>query len=155
MNDTQQALDAFHLSVFLSIFNNEKLQHNYVRSLKVRFPDTYAYIDNRYKQLNGHKFSEKCYWLMHDMNDFPRCPICQKSIFGYQNIIKGYLETCSSKCGNKNKIIKHIREPQYIPSIELDVKFRNELKNLNLNYHSNSYMNELLGHRVNIFFHLY
>ena len=99
MNSLEK-LDDFHLSVFMQIFENPKLRNSFNLSLRSRFPQTWKYINERYLQLNGHKFGEKCWWLMNRLEDFPRCPVCKSSMDGkYLSIFDGYSLTCSQKCG--------------------------------------------------------
>lgn len=43
--------------------------------------------------------SEQVYWLMHDLNDFPKCHNCGKSVKSYINYNLGYTKFCSQKCG--------------------------------------------------------
>ena len=140
----QKDLDVFHLSVLMHVFCHPKLKRSFVRILKARFPQTYGYIDARYPQLDKRRFTEKCYWLMHGYEDFPRCPVCGNPICSYKNIIKGYALTCSSKCSNAFKQSKHMQYPYFYPSEKLDDVFRSMLSQLNLDFHHPSYKNTII-----------
>lgn len=45
-------------------------------------------------------FKVRCYWIYHDIKDFPTCPICHKQYgFDYTvaSINRGYPPTCANK----------------------------------------------------------
>lgn len=66
------------------------------------------WINSQLPLLNDpiYKWNTKCYWILNGLTDFPKCPVCEKSIGENINvkINSGYLEYCSSKCAaNSNK----------------------------------------------------
>ena len=76
---------------------------------------------------------------MNGYEDFPKCPVCGKPIYTYVNIVRGYVLTCSSKCGKKIKYTKHIQYPYFVSSNKLDDVFRDMLSQLKLDFHSDAY----------------
>ena len=155
MSNERKELDAFHLSVFMQIFNDPKLQKTFKQSLRSRHPQTYQYIDCRHLLLDGRKFSEKCYWLMNGIEEFPKCPVCGKDMKNYINIYKGYHSTCSRKCGNASKGAEHVEFPYFIASDKLDKIFRESLNQLNLEFHNSSFRHAILRAYPYIFNYVY
>lgn len=138
-------LDAIHRQILLQALNDPRFSRNYVRSLKARHIDTFNYIDDRYPQLVGHSFSEKCYWLINGYADFPKCKLCGKPVTCYQNITKGYVQTCSASCGNRYKVLRYQQSPMFSPSEDLDIKFYDELQKMHLNLHSNKFVTQMIN----------
>ena len=68
---------------------------------ETHFPEEYDVIS----RLQPEKFQEKLYWHIHNLTDYPACPICGKRTV-FENITKGYRTYCSKKCCNSdpNKI---------------------------------------------------
>ena len=80
----------------------------FISRIPKAYPKIYQYIDSRFLKLAGHKFTEKCYWILNELFDFPKCPVCGNDIKGFINSVKGYNPCCSYSCGNKWKLIKII-----------------------------------------------
>ena len=81
-----------------------------VKISKIR-PDIHQYIDCRFKKLVGRKFTEKCYWILNGLSDFPKCPVCGNDVKGFINSAKGYSQCCSYSCGSKYKLLKIVGKP--------------------------------------------
>jgi len=121
-------------------------ERQYVRSLKVRYPNVHAYIDHRFKVLDGRKFAEKCYWIVHGLTDFPKCPVCNKTITSFRNFKFGYAPTCSMECGNRYKLQKIISQPTTEAITEYnDNKFRQQILSLKLNFNNSSFISHLIA----------
>lgn len=60
-------------------------------------------------QNKKYRWSTKCYWILNNLTDFPKCDTCGKSILiNVISISKGYNKTCSQKCSgcNEQRILK-------------------------------------------------
>lgn len=124
-------------------------KRQYSKSLKIRYPNFYKYIDTRYSELAGHKFAEKCYWLINDLTCFPKCKMCGKPVTKFIDFVKGYCDCCSMSCGNKYKLAKIISERKFEISVENDLKYRKQIIDLNLNFHRQTYISHLIQHAPN------
>ena len=64
-------------------------------------------------KISKHKYSEKCYWIFHNMKDFNKCQNinCHKYATRFHNIMFGYSKHCSSNvCVSKDPIIVKQKE---------------------------------------------
>lgn len=52
---------------------------------------------------NFKTFSEKLYWYIYDIKDFPKCKTCGKQIKKYRSIFKGYALHCGCSCAQLDK----------------------------------------------------
>ena len=67
------------------------------RSIKIHYYDFWQYLINNYpRELT---WGERLYWFYHNLNDYPRCPICN-NVVGFTNFRVGYKTYCSRKCMN-------------------------------------------------------
>lgn len=77
----------------------------------------YDWICNAVSNDRCEKFSEKLYWILHDLHDFPECmhPECHNKLNSnqYNTIAKGYDSYCSIKCKNSSPIIRLKRQTTY------------------------------------------
>ena len=58
---------------------------------------------------------EKCYWILHGIDDFPKCKVCGKQLnqSSFLNVIRGYRLYCSHVCATQSdSFSKHISEAQ-------------------------------------------
>ena len=58
---------------------------------------------------------EKCWWILHGLDDFPKCHACGKTIGSQQfiNITRGYRTYCCVKCAHmSNNYKKHLSDSQ-------------------------------------------
>lgn len=110
---------------------HKRLYPTYIKKL---YPEAYEQINEKFQQLSGHKFSEKCYWILNDLTDFPVCENCKKKIFKYTNLTNGYHghNTCKNlkEIGNKislawkNKLKNNpIEKEQFVQKIK-NTKFK-------------------------------
>ena len=72
------------------------------RSIEKHYPEFWEYIIKNY---HCEKWTERLYWFYHDLNDYPKCPVCGKNT-SFINIKTGYREFCSQKCMNSSEVIK-------------------------------------------------
>lgn len=93
----------------LKIINEYKYGYSKVTQyLKNSHPDIYKYINDLYPQLADpkYKFVQKIYWLVNNLEDYPKCPICggpnKREYNSYSVMYKS--EECSQKCVKKNPI---------------------------------------------------
>lgn len=69
------------------------------RSIKIHYYDFWQHLINNYpKELT---WGERLYWFYHNLNDYPKCPICN-NIVGFTNFRAGYKTYCSRKCMNND-----------------------------------------------------
>lgn len=115
-----------------------------VKISKIR-PDIYQYIDCRFKKLVGRKFTEKCYWILNGLSDFPKCPVCGNDVKGFINSAKGYNPCCSYSCGNKYKLLKIVGKPLFEISEANDTDFREKILRLNLDFHRSTFVSHLIS----------
>ena len=107
--------------------------------LEQKYPQIFAYIDFNYPQLDGHKFQEKLFWFMNDISDFGICPICKsKKLESFKNYVLGYSPTCSTKCGNHLHTYQHSQYQYEVPSLILDRKYRDQVKELHIDFSKTS-----------------
>ena len=56
------------------------------------------YLKLKYPNIQNDHVTEYLYWFINDLKDFPKCPVCEKSIKGFINFNNGYFGHCSIKC---------------------------------------------------------
>jgi len=109
------------------------------------YPKIYQYIDSRFLKLVGHKFTEKCYWILNELSDFPKCPVCGNDVKGFINSAKGYSPCCSYSCGSKYKLLKIVGRPLFEISEANDTDFREKILQLNLDFHRSTFVSHLIS----------
>ena len=75
--------------------------------IKKDYPDFYQYIEKSYPE--SLQWKQKLYWFYHNINDYPRCPICGR-LLEFLDFTKGYRKYCSCKCASM--------DPEYRESIK-------------------------------------
>ena len=81
----------------------------------------YSWIQNEIKQLQSNSLSEKVFWILNDMHDFPICDTCCKKLNSdhFRGIRRGYVKYCSLKCKSSSpKIKQKIKQKNNSKSIE-------------------------------------
>lgn len=67
------------------------------RFLSKHYPEFIEYL---YRELPVDlSFEERIYWFIHNIHDYPLCPICGNKC-KFTNIREGYRKTCSRKCAS-------------------------------------------------------
>lgn len=66
------------------------------RSIEIHYPEFWEYITKNYK---CEKWTERLYWFYHNLNDYPKCPVCG-NVPKFINLKLGYREFCGYKCMN-------------------------------------------------------
>ena len=83
-----------------SIFTRGRTSEKYIAKHYAKF---YKYLlDNYPVDIN---FYEKLYWYVHNINNYPLCPICHKRV-NFISFSKGYYKYCSLKCSNNSPEVK-------------------------------------------------
>lgn len=77
----------------------------------------YNFIKINTPLLEDYKLSTRCYWILHNLKDFPKCKVCGKPLKMDIKINKGYPPCCSRGCIQKYKPtqdkIKHTKLEKY------------------------------------------
>lgn len=71
------------------------------------------YIEFKTPLLADPKFRmpTKCYWVLNDLTDFPKCKTCGKPITSNIKITLGYSKFCSNRCAQSDPdIIAHAKQ---------------------------------------------
>ena len=66
------------------------------RSIEIHYREFWEYITKIYK---CEKWTERLYWFYHNLNDYPKCPVCG-NVPKFINLKLGYREFCGYKCMN-------------------------------------------------------
>ena len=83
-----------------SIFTRGRTSEKYIAK---HYAEFYEYLlDNYPVDIN---FIEKLYWYVHNINNYPLCPICHKRV-NFIGFSKGYYKYCSLKCSNNSPEVK-------------------------------------------------
>lgn len=90
-----------------------------IKYLIDNYPDNYSrmitsktrtalkeFIDSQTPLLQDsyYKLSTKCFWILHDLKDFPCCKTCGKSLKYNVKVNVGYGQFCSNSCAQKSDI---------------------------------------------------
>ena len=66
--------------------------------------DLISFLDTLSPFLKGHSISEKCYWIINNIFEFPKCKICNKELVNsFSDINHGYRPFCSRKCASNSQ----------------------------------------------------
>lgn len=91
-------MNATNYKTIIQSLINDRQTVNYLKAdLKRQYPEILEYLLTTYPQLNGHSLAEYWYWFKHNLIDFPKCPICGKSIAKFP-----YTIHCNAKCSNND-----------------------------------------------------
>ena len=83
-------------------------RHCNSQNVKSKWPEFYEYLMNCGYPDNL-KMSERLYWYFHNLNDYPKCPICGKPT-SYINFKKGYHKYCCVSCSRKDAVAEERRK---------------------------------------------
>ena len=89
-------------------------QHRTASWIKNHRPDIYDFFEKQFPQ--DLSWSEKNYWFLNDVKDYPKCPICGKRL-NYSTAYTRYTSYCCKNCANKSQDrinkIKHTKKERY------------------------------------------
>ena len=88
------------------------------RKRETRVVPPYKHLNDWINEVTSFKLSDpfystptKCYWILHDLHDFPKCVVCgNQEWYKTRNVhlFEGYHRTCSHRCKQHDKqTIKH------------------------------------------------
>ena len=99
--------------------------------------DIVYYIKHRFN--NSENIEENLYWLYHNINKRPVCPVCG-GYLKFNNFINGYQRVCSHSCANlhqetkskiENTFIKKYGVPSYMLTNDFKQKSKETIKKRN------------------------
>lgn len=76
--------------------NNNSIKNNYQYWKNIDLEDK-EYIENRFKHISNIKLSECLYMIYHNLENRPKCPVCNKDI-SLDKFSYGYKIFCSNEC---------------------------------------------------------